>query len=64
MIDLKDIDELEFEGIDLSDCPDYVDAFIVSGWHKKENRALTDDELDWVNDQSDFVYERAVQHIQ
>jgi hypothetical protein len=63
MVDLKKISNMEFGGIEGCDYPDYCDAYIVSAWHDEENRALTDNELEWVNDQSDFVYEKVIQHI-
>lgn len=47
---LDDLEELYFEGIDHTDHPKYVDAFLSNAyWHKME-RDLTDEELDYIND--------------
>lgn len=55
MIDLKKIDNVELGGIDHNDYPDYVDAYIESA--DLDGREMTEEELDEVNENSDFVYE-------
>jgi hypothetical protein len=54
-IDYDKITEIEFEGIDGRDAPDFCDAHIVAAWYI--DRPLTDDEIDELNDDSSFVYE-------
>jgi len=43
------------------DSPDYVDAYIVSAEY--DGRELTDSELDEVNEDRDFVYEKVLEHL-
>ncbi len=53
MIDTSKVYELEFEGIDHSDYPDYCDAYISAG--KIDDRDLTDEEIEELNSDSMFV---------
>lgn len=52
--DYDKVEYLEFDGINHEDYPDYCDAFISSGQY--DGRELTDEELDFLNDDGDFVY--------
>ena len=57
-IDLKKLTDLEFDGIDMNDYPDFVDAFLSNAYYI--DRDLTDEELDYINDNEyDFVNENA-----
>ena len=62
---LTAIVDIEVDGIDTRDYPDFCDAFIASAaieTRDGEYRELTDEELDYINDNCpDFVYE-AVQN--
>lgn len=50
-----ELDDVEVDGIDTSDYPDFADAFISWGvW--SDGTDLTDDELDILNEDGDFVY--------
>ena len=59
MLDYSKIDDVEIEGIDYSDSPDFCDAYISRAGYddpKHGYRQLTDDELetldvDWVHEQ-------------
>jgi len=55
---MKDYADLQIEGINMNDYPDFVDAFIASGSVKDGNewRELTDAELDELNNDSELVY--------
>jgi hypothetical protein len=58
---LSQLVDIEVEGIDFADYPDFCDAFISSGgvetWDG-DYRNLTEEEIDWINDNCpDFVYE-------
>jgi len=44
-------ENLMIGGVDSSDYPDFSDAFLKSGWHIEEDRALTEDELDKLTDE-------------
>jgi hypothetical protein len=60
--DLKDLTSVEIEGIDTKDHPDYCDAFVANAvWFDRE---LTDDELEVVNNDSDFVYKHTMEHVE
>jgi hypothetical protein len=61
MLDYNLIDDLEFDGIDYSDYPDFCDAYIVSATYG--DRDMTDDELDELNEDRDYVYEKLMDHI-
>ena len=59
-IDSKHIADIEFDGIDHSDIPDYCDAFIseASILDGQEWREATHEELEEMNDDSDFIHEK------
>lgn len=53
----NNIQEIELDGIDHKDHPDYVDAFITYA-EFEDGTELTSEELDELNDEHrDFVYE-------
>lgn len=61
---LKLITDVEVEGINHRDHPDYVDAFISSATWKDTLEPLSEDELDVLNDKyNDFVYDCVIEHI-
>ena len=60
-IDYKKITDIEFEDIDHGDYPDYCDAFISSANY--EGRDMTEEELEKLNQDSDFVYEELMNYI-
>lgn len=56
-LDLRKIDNMEFEGIDFADYPDFVDAFLVAADYN--GKELTEEQIDYINDEHyDFVNER------
>lgn len=54
-LDYRLIEDVEVDGIDTRDYPDFVDAFICSATYA--GRDMTDEELEVLNDDSDFVYQ-------
>ena len=60
-LDISKISGVEVEGIDMSDCPDFCDSYISSATY--EGRDLTEEELDKLNENRDFVYEQTVKWI-
>jgi len=55
------IDDIEIDGVDTRDYPDFCDAYINNMWliDGDEVREATDAELDDINDnERDFVYEQ------
>jgi len=53
-IDFNQIEDVEVDGIDTRDYPDFVDAFISNCTYK--GREATEKELERINENSDFVY--------
>jgi hypothetical protein len=49
------IHDMEIDGIDHRDYPDFVDAFIMDA--RVDGRQATDEELDQMNDDGEFRYE-------
>lgn len=54
-LDYSKIEDIEVDGIDTRDYPDFCDAYISSATYK--GREMTDAELDRLNEDSDFVYQ-------
>ena len=65
MLDYSKIDDVEIEGIDFGDYPDFSDAYITKAMYDDpktgEYRELTEDELD--NLDSAWVYEQVWEQI-
>jgi hypothetical protein len=55
------IDNIEFEGIDHNDYPDYCDAYIISADY--DGREMTEDEIEELNDDSGFVYDKLMNFL-
>jgi len=61
-IDFTKIANVEVDGIDFNDYPDFVDAFIASAEY--DGREMTDEEIDYINDvHLDFVQECVYNHL-
>ena len=54
-LDYSKISDIEVEGIDMNDYPDFCDAYIASALY--DGRAMTDEELDILNNDGDSVYD-------
>ena len=55
-IDFKKITNVELDGIDSNDYPDFCDAFIVNANY--DGNKMTEDMIDYINDvHTDFVHE-------
>jgi len=55
------ISDVEVDGIDTRDYPDFCDAFISNATYK--GRTMSDAELDRLNEDSDFVYEAVLAYL-
>ena len=55
-LDYSKITDLSFDGVDRRDYPDFCDAYISSGLYK--NELLTDEQIEALNDNSNFVHEQ------
>ena len=51
------ISDIEISGIDYSDAPDFVDAYISYAVSTETGEPLTQAELDALNDDGEFVYQ-------
>jgi len=61
-IDFTKIANVEVDGIDFNDYPDFVDAFIASAEY--DGREMTEEEIDYINDvHLDFVSECVYNHL-
>jgi hypothetical protein len=61
-IDIKQVEDIEFDGVDMSDYPDFCDAFPCDAVYK--GRTMTDDELDALSDQhGEFLHEQLQEWI-
>jgi len=61
-IDIKKIDNMEFEGVDFKDYPDFVDAFLVAADY--DGKEMTEEQIDYINDEHyDFVNEQVYDSI-
>ena len=60
-MDYTKLSDIEVEGIDYADYPDFCDAYISDA--KLNGINLTDKELELLNENSQFVYECVEKHI-
>ena len=60
-MDYTKIDNIELDGIDHSDYPDFCDAFILDADY--DGIAMTDDQLDEINEDREFVYEQVKKEL-
>lgn len=60
-LDYSKIDNIDIDGIDTRDYPDFCDAFISSADY--DGVEMTDDQLDELNEDSGFVHEAVYSHI-
>mgnify|MGYP003672830596 CR=1 FL=1 len=61
-IDYKKIDNIEIDGIDTKDYPDFCDAYIVSADY--DGVPMTDEQLDELNEDGDFQHECIMNDLQ
>jgi hypothetical protein len=60
-LDHTKISDIEFDGIDTEDYPDFCDAFIMSASHDGE--PMTEEQLEEINKDGSFVYESLMNHL-
>jgi hypothetical protein len=60
-IDYSKISNIEFDGIDTRDYPDFSDAYIVSADY--DGQPMTDEQLEELNEDRCFVHERVFNHL-
>jgi hypothetical protein len=57
----KLIDNIEVDGINTKDYPDFCDAYILSADY--DGKPMTEDQLNEINEDSDFVYDSILKFI-
>jgi len=60
-LDYSLIEDIQLDGIDHRDAPDFCDAFIVSASYN--GREMTQEELDILNEDTSFVYECVLSYL-
>jgi hypothetical protein len=60
-IDTSQVEDIEIDGINPRDYPDFCDAFILEATYK--GREMTDEELEALNEDSDFVYDKVMESL-
>ena len=61
-MDYKKIDNIEIDGIDTKDYPDFCDAYISSADY--DGVPMTDEQLDEINEDGDFQHECIMNDLQ
>ena len=61
-MDYKKIDNIEIDGINTKDYPDFCDAYIVSADY--DGVPMTDEQLDEINEDGDFQHECIMNYLQ
>ena len=61
-VDYKKIDNIEIDGIDTKDYPDFCDAYISSADY--DGKPMTDEQLDELNEDGDYVYGHIMDYLQ
>ena len=61
-VDINLIDDIEVDGIDTWDYPEFCDAYI--SYASYNNNAMSDEMLDFINDEMrDFVHDQVYNHL-
>lgn len=60
-MDYKLIDNVEVDGVNTDDYPDFCDAFIASADYN--GKPMSDEQLDELNEDTNFVYECVENHL-
>jgi|TARA_R100001530_G_scaffold27155_4_gene21772 hypothetical protein len=61
MIDTTKVSDIEVEDVMLSDFPDFCDAYIASATY--DGKEMTEEELNELNEDADFVYDAVIESI-
>jgi hypothetical protein len=60
-LDYKLISNIQFDGIDHKDAPDYCDAYIVNAEY--DGVEMTDEQIELLNDDRYYVYEKLMNYL-
>lgn len=61
-MDYKKIDNIEIDGIDTKDYPDFCNAYISSADY--DGVPMTDEQLDELNEDGDYIYGHIMDYLQ
>ncbi len=61
IINFREVTDMEIDGVDTKDYPDFCDAFIGRCLYYGEE--ATDEELEYINAQADFIHELAYESL-
>lgn len=59
--DYKLVDNIEFDGIDHNDAPDYCDAYILSADYN--GAEMTDEQIELLNGDGDYIHEKLFEYL-
>lgn len=62
-IDLSLIMDVELDGIDTKDYPDFCDAYVCNAYWSDSGEELSIAELEALNDDRDFVYQQVINKV-
>jgi len=60
-MDLNKIDNVELDGINPKDYPDFCDAFVV--YADYDGVPMTDEQLDKINEDGDFIHDKVIAEL-
>ncbi len=60
-LDYSKIDDVELDGVDTRDYPDFCDAFIASATYK--GKEMTEKQLEKLNNDSSFIYDCVIARL-
>jgi hypothetical protein len=60
-MDYNKIDNIEVDGIDTKDYPDFCDAYIESADY--DGKPMTDEQLEKINEDGEFVLQAVYNHL-
>lgn len=60
-LDYSKISNVQVAGINTKDYPDFCDAYIEDADY--DGQPMTDEQLELINQDGDFVYEQVMKHI-
>lgn len=61
MMDYSKITNVQLDNIDTRDYPDFCDAYIESADY--DGQPMTEEQLDELNEDHDYVYQKVINHL-
>ena len=60
-LDYSKISNVQVDGIDWSDYPDFCDAYITDAWY--DGAPMTNEQIEEINEDTQFVYDSVINFI-